>query len=354
MIRKFNINEAIYLNEVHYMQLTMFNVGFGDFFLFSTKKNTLTVDCGSVAFKNNVRNYSNISQLIYNVHPALCKSNKQSHSALLTHFHDDHFSGFKHLRKFKRPLFDEFFIPYLMMNEDGRPVLIEMAIFFYTFLNRNSGCWKLSKNMLNQIEVLLNLTHNNKIRCLKRGDSFRFGGKKYDVIWPNDEIPSNLSFLKFIKQIDSLTEGLEDYIKIRNSIVGRMERWFELIIAKEEPTADSPDFVELAEAQSADLELLDALSRTQREENILRDVISKSLLYGGTSTFSQSDNSLSIVFHNKMSSSDQLKNAIMNEIKAKHNIASFGGLLMMGDVEKKIIENVLARDFYDFYNWGRR
>lgn len=72
----------------------MKNVGFGDCFLIKNCDETLVVDCGTRAKPD-----SKYPQLKNIANEIACKAKENNYSALITHFHADHISGFKKWKK---------------------------------------------------------------------------------------------------------------------------------------------------------------------------------------------------------------------------------------------------------------
>ena len=126
------------------MNLTMHDVGFGDFFVLSENGDFCIVDCGSTQ-KSAIRHIATSALSTFVPRRRL--------QGIVTHFHEDHFNGYKELANSCGQIFDQIITPYVAIDRiSRRPISIEMAAYFYTYLNSNTSTW----------QVLINLTQNDR------------------------------------------------------------------------------------------------------------------------------------------------------------------------------------------------
>ena len=215
------------------MYLTMFNVKFGECIqVVANNKETLIIDCGT---KNSKSIANNIAMNFYNQ-----KFNRKS--AMISHFDEDHISGFKFLAFTEecKDVFDKFYIPYVTIAEDSsgikRSVILEVAIYLYLFTSVKVLTYKISEALLEHIEIVTALTKTySNIYALSRGDNFIFYGKKFNVLWP--DVHSSY-FHEVTIMVNSITE-IEDKLKdstefneikdLKNKMTENMIKWFSLI-----------------------------------------------------------------------------------------------------------------------------
>ena len=127
------------------MRLTMHNVGFGDCFELEENNHRLLVDCGS---KNKLLpNPANgtflhfVDMLFSNFNFRDEETNEIiTRDALLTHFHEDHYKGFKRIaKKFEKDSklkrFDRFYVPYIAFSDKDKYgiIFVKMAVYLYCF-----------------------------------------------------------------------------------------------------------------------------------------------------------------------------------------------------------------------------
>ncbi|MFA5031675.1 MAG: hypothetical protein WC614_01520 [bacterium] len=316
------------------MILKMFNVGFGDCFLFLDGDNSLWVDCGSKSF--NPKSKSNhilkllIDQTLYKYY-----GNKNS-SALITHFHGDHYNGFRYLAETKNEekIFDKIYVPYLDIEDEktGESMLLEVAICCYTFLNKFTYSHIISKNILKHIEMVTKLANN--IEYLSTGKKIKFGNLEFDVIWPDKKYDfTQFKFKDFLDKIDSILilkggQLFNEFNALKKKILKNMKEWY---VLTEHPESDMKNFNTIIRTQNSLIGLEDASYyslegfRRRNNINLSTENTIKKFIPSYTSLFSKSNNSTSIVFHDKNRK-----------------------ILMTGDVERSIINKLNLQDSYQF------
>jgi ribonuclease BN (tRNA processing enzyme) len=289
------------------MEIIMYNVGFGDFFVLKDKSEYCIVDCGSVR-------KSSIGNIARNV-----MSSFSSHSyikGLVTHFHDDHFNGYKELAKTNASCFDELIIPFITIDQlTGKMILIELAIYFYIFLNSNTHSWSVSNNILTCLGTLIKLSKGRNIRCVSQGDRFCIGSQIFEVLWPKRVIEFDENIKKYLDELDARSTDIVGLKSLKESITQNFMEWRK---KSENSEINQTELDNICNEQVSLLDELDKLHKkylTKPSSNIISDP----LRYHGTYLFSRSINSTSIVFHDSL-----------------NNNKKYGKLLMTGDVEKKL------------------
>ena len=97
---------------------------------------------------------------------------------LLTHFHRDHLSGFQKLLESREGYFSRVFLPRAPVDSHGVPLLLEYALF--ASFQVNTWCVKAFRTLEQRLG-------QDRIFTLGAGDSFRFDGVEYQVLWPRVE-----------------------------------------------------------------------------------------------------------------------------------------------------------------------
>lgn len=200
------------------MDITVFDVGFGQSILMEEDGDQLLVDCGS--------SNSKYGATISCIRDKLQQPNTLRRVALLTHYHKDHYSFFSKLGD--QP-FDGFYLPFVAFHkktskETGKETskeasklectLAEEAMLGYIL---EASC-KIDADMLlcNQIKKLLELVKDSGwVAVPRRGDVFHLGRIKCEVLWP--DIPQGVDSLrhehKRREQIQHIKSILNDYIE---------------------------------------------------------------------------------------------------------------------------------------------
>lgn len=325
------------------MELEMVNVGFGDCFILYDNINKISfmVDFGSRGFKNS--NFKRIDQLAEYLKSTYIDSNSKNF-ALITHFHLDHYSGFNYLSKHYSNIFDAVYIPYLCIEDSSshKIVLLELAIYYYLFLNKESYTWQVSNNILNQIKIVTTLAKNNNVICLSSWDNFSCNDREFQVIWPDKEVKFENTLIEYNKYLDSLTSNLSDFNEIKNKIIDNMKEWYEYTSKKNNSdiNRNSDELGQIIKNQDQYLDLLDKFRN--KYSGLLEKGIYNSMKYYSTKLFSRSNNSASLVFHDKINKKQLTwPNDEVSVTKEQNNI-----ILMTGDIEATIVDKYLKDRFH--------
>lgn len=208
------------------MDITVFDVGFGQSILMEEDGDQLLVDCGS--------RDSKYGATISCIRDKLQQPDTLRRVALLTHYHKDHYSFFS---KLGNQPFDGFYLPLVAFHkkrsketgkETGKETskeeskeesklectLAEEAMLGYIL---EASC-KIDADMLlcNQIKKLLELVKDSGwVAVPRRGDVFHLGRTKCEVLWP--DIPQGVDSLrhehKRREQIQHIKSIINEYIE---------------------------------------------------------------------------------------------------------------------------------------------
>lgn len=319
------------------MKFCSIDVKFGDFLILRENNTSLIIDFGS---KNSVINrYYDFNKLVHIVYN---KINKMEHvEALLTHFHDDHYKGFKQLGNFNKKLFNKFYLPNIYFQLNSKYVLLEYCVYAFLTFNSTTNAYESTLDILKHVVTVYNLTHNpeKNIRYLMRDDEFIYESKKFLVLWPdifqdysqfndinrmNDDIQLMLSALN--RTNDRYNIEIEE---LKTNIIDNMIHWKTLLDQGHESVKNEIDNV--VKKQTRFIRQLFRIKNSLDREKIMDWLKQKdtSFFNKSSTNFSRIKNRMSIVFHNKLP-------------EFNHNI------LLTGDTDKDVID-LLTRDFHEDY-----
>jgi ribonuclease BN (tRNA processing enzyme) len=316
------------------MDFIMHDVGFGDCFVLSDTDDVMMVDCGTVSLNDNVF-YKAVEDIKKD-----CIDGVKTKQALITHLHLDHYKGFEYLSKKYTNLFNKVYIPYLAINDKSTQeiVLLELAIYCYVMLGRNSLCYKISEKILKQLDVITKLADYSSIYSLSTGNQFNISNKKYDVIWPDREFEFEEKLSYYVKELNEIHSKNSTFIEVKNKIIENMKKWYAYTSIDYENTDSKVQKIEeLIQSQRDAIAKLDDLKRW---DNSLKrfDDITNEFRFFGTKIFLRDANSTSIVFHNniqnKSAEHDEVAVTLETKIENKN-------ILMTGDISKRITEKYL-------------
>lgn len=132
------------------MDMTVFNVGFGQSILMEEDGDQLLVDCGST----NPRSRWVCS--IFCMKDSLAGA-KRSRTALLTHYHEGHYKYFKEMKPHS---FDDFYLPYVGFQSKSKgSILTEEALLTHLFLKGNKSDTKVY--LQDQMQMVFDLLKKN-------------------------------------------------------------------------------------------------------------------------------------------------------------------------------------------------
>lgn len=171
------------------MELWMYNMKFGESIFikddYSNESKGILIDCGTMA---NETDSNKIFQTIYS------EINALKPDALITHFHDDHLSGFIYFAERHMDFFRYLYIPDIF-NTKSSPKIISLIILDYLLQNTKTSAKKNAMTLYNLVVFLCDSSAN--IRFLQRGSHFR----EFEVLAP------------FINDVEKEANELFDRIK---------------------------------------------------------------------------------------------------------------------------------------------
>lgn len=190
------------------MNVKMFQMGCGESILVEHDNELLLIDFGSQDGGNKSAYFNYVeTKLNY------CKMN-----ALITHFHEDHITGFIDLINNGKILFNIIYIPHIFTTDSHLNLIDYMLMDYYLENNKTKRL-----SLLSLIKAISN--NNGKYTLLERGECFYVGGCKNEVLWPipkvikpydekifDYDIPIPLSVMNRIMEIsDEICEFIADH-----------------------------------------------------------------------------------------------------------------------------------------------
>ena len=149
------------------MDVTMFQMGFGESILIHQDDSCLLVDCGSESKHSN--------EYFDDVVKELEKYTKRS--LLISHFHEDHMNGVKYLYDHCTQGFDIVFLPNIF--EKGNKALELLIVQHLKDLGtKKSESYQLWQLLLNLIKA------KNQVQLIQRGDDFVGSACQFRALWP--------------------------------------------------------------------------------------------------------------------------------------------------------------------------
>lgn len=321
------------------MFIKMHNVGFGDCFILTNKHHHLIVDCGTRNYRDNRRSPSSFKNFVDQcILQEISNNPAHEYSALITHFHQDHYSGFKHMSKKYTNIFSCLYVPFLLVKDsvNDNYFLLDQIICSYLIYAMSSKYYTLANDALKHIRNLAPLAKNNNIRPLCFRQNFCIYNKRFDVLWPdpiytyltaiNNEYSYNIieithDALQAIDRSSAIENTTEKILRIKNELIDLFSNWY---TSYNHDDFKTTKISELINRMDNPLEELLKIKKSIDQEKIgnfrLHSKLGKSLIV--------SENSTSIVFHDRDTQ-----------------------ILMTGDITTNIIDNVLVNRFNNHYNY---
>jgi ribonuclease BN (tRNA processing enzyme) len=309
------------------MRIEMNNVGFGDFFLLQKGMHNLIVDCGSVSFHNRI--HIDMQSLLSSFVKSL--NQNATNDVLITHFHTDHISGLIQMVAENKKQFDNAYIPYIVIDETAKAsIMLDMAIYFYTFLAPYTHTYRLSQSIISIFIFLSQIVDLKRVKLLSAGDDFNVDNRTFTAIWPAKCLSYPEKLGEYLKELEEKTSNQKEFRRNKKRLITSIVDLSEIIAeTNNESSANLQRELKIQKSVISNLNRI-SISLTPSERD---SVISPSLKYYGTKLFSSNHNSTSIVFHDKRGTSSD---------HGKY-------LLMTGDVESDIIDRYLVASFHDRY-----
>lgn len=339
------------------MNINMYDVNFGDCFVFENQKNSLIIDCGTKSKESYIA--ERVSEIL-----ELYIDKKEECHALITHFHEDHIKGFKYMEKSRENIFDKFYIPYILATDkEGIDVFAEEIIILYLFLSKASKGYITSLSILEHMHMVVKLVKNTKgIVCLHTGKNINFDDTNYEVIWPDKREESFKKIDKHRKNISILNNIVSNDMQL-SDIISRFSKnivkWFEVLEGTNDNNYREKEILNVLTEQDAILQLLKDKRTIYSKRKLDKKQVAA--LREISKQLSCTMNENSIVFHNKLSCNDlndinRLQEAeddeeeikgitIMRYLHEGKNTLRYP-ILMMGDVTIKVIDTYLINRFH--------
>ncbi|SHL07726.1 hypothetical protein SAMN05216582_1408 [Selenomonas ruminantium] len=317
------------------MFIEMHNVGFGDCFNITNNNHHLIVDCGSVRYKGNRQHPKTFKDFVEHcIIQEINMNPTDDYSALITHFHQDHYRGFNHMSKAfnMKSVFSCLYVPYLLVKDSAtnEHFLLDQLICSFLIYANSSNYYKLANDALNHIINLAPLSIDNNVQHLCYGRSFSVYNKRFDVLWPDptytylsainnessyDIIEITGDALRTIQHSSSLENTTDSIFKIKKELIELFNKWYTSYNHNDFSKANR---IELINRMKNPLDELLKIRQSIKMDDIWKfrqySALGKSLI--------DSANSTSIVFQDRD-----------------------GKLLMTGDITTNIIDRVLIYRF---------
>lgn len=164
--------------------IELHNMEYGECIVLGAAREILMVDCGS---SNLVIRESGTDCSDYVENGIMRRYRCMDVRAfLLTHCHHDHISGLWRILKKSPGYFHHIFLPVSPLDERGKPLILEFALFVYVFLNRLTGYSKVNVSALELFIRTVKAAGTQNVTAIRQGDSFIFDGVTYDILWPRE------------------------------------------------------------------------------------------------------------------------------------------------------------------------
>jgi hypothetical protein len=303
------------------MNITMYDVGFGDCFQFIEQNDGLIVDCGSTrkTAANAVMSY-------------IMRSFDGNMDAMISHFDKDHYIGF-----ISAP------------NGRFRNIYLSKCIFLdqrvlstHVLISLVAGGIRLkAKSLMKLLDWLVkSKQHSSNLIFLEKGDRFTSCNHNYKVLWPevnlfdditNDSTLFYQNFERYFANEDLPIDEIRDFINKLEKVIG-------YLYAKNENPEQS------AVTLSSEYE---QLLRNPRIRTFIERFRSESLSISNTSLFNNIQNirskmikcmnSCSIVFHNEK-----------DNVETDDN-----NILFCGDATPDVINEIVGDNDFHFHDYYR-
>ena len=196
------------------MEITMFQMGFGESILLHQGDSCLLVDCGSESkhkddyFDNVVRKLENYSK----------------RSLLISHFHKDHINGVIKLLPKYGSCFETIYVPQIFETDDLALDLEIARLLLDNVLNKARKCYRIWNVLFNLIAT------GRTITLLKRGKEFTELTRSFCTLWPEPKDIGNYK-AKLYKEVttsliwrEQLSEGISFLANEIRAIVQLIDR----------------------------------------------------------------------------------------------------------------------------------
>lgn len=181
----------------------------------------LMVDCGSSNLKLGENGPGFYEYVTDSIVPRY--RGAESRSFFLTHCHRDHLCGLRRILEAAPDYFGALYLPVPPDGEDGRPLLLEFALYASVFLNRLTGYARVNVSLLTLFSRAARLAGAGAVFPVREGDSFFLDGTEYEVIWPPEtgfpyppEISAAVDALDAMLSAPFLPPCAREFLELRN------------------------------------------------------------------------------------------------------------------------------------------
>ena len=189
--------------------LELHDVGFGECAVLGGKhREILMVDCGSL-------NRRLAGGMLFSDYAASLTDRygeAGERSFLLTHFHKDHYGGLPAILRRSPHFFDRIYLPCSPVDEDGRPLLMELTILIDAFVTGpGTETVRMNSAALRFFQKLCDLSGTEQIFTLEAGDELLFDRETYQILWPPKEAyPFSPELKGFVTEADEILSRCTD------------------------------------------------------------------------------------------------------------------------------------------------
>ncbi len=309
--------DRIELHDVEYGDCTV---------LVGRDQSILMVDCGSVSEYTRREHIAMDERFeaIFRRYAAAA-----SRQFLLTHYHRDHMSGFLKKLKADPNYFDRVYIPVIPFSEAECPIL-EIALFSRHFSAPQSDFSRVNTTCLSIFERLRTTVGTERIRTLRAGDVFTFDGVQYAVLSPDiSDFPYDQKLFETAAELNRLIAPFSEAASFL-----RLKSDFLCLYARCQTAFSPASRVTDTEREA----LLLSLSAVWNDLEALRGTLDclpviesiRDLLSAQRALYTETQNALSLVFHNIRDRAGSLD------------------ILLTGDADASVL-NSLAPKLYTHY-----
>ncbi len=293
------------------MVVDLHNMEFGEcLVIHGNADDILMVDCGSACSSITLTGTAINEHIMRAIVPQYHTSTNKAF--LLTHFHEDHYSGFKYILEAALIDFHRVYLPPVVLVHN-RPVLIELALYLYAFASEGTELYKMSKSLIEIFSLIQRTLGLSTVRTLQQGDRFTYDGINYTVLWPeihSDLYQGSLGLLEYIEALErenkeAIDENYVRFLELKSRFVHVYRELSGLLHLRGDDSEDQPI---TSESYSRIIELIETILNNIKDIRRNPDFINADLVkqvkhylsLGKSRSIMKNDfNDTSIVFHSE-------------------------------------------------------